>query len=71
MKNAALALLIPSGDAKSLGGKADAKAKGGDSKKLRLSTCKDILAAETPEELDAALSEWMGYYEADDGDEAE
>lgn len=69
MKNAALALLIPSGDAKSLGGKTVDKAGGADdSKKLRLSACKDILAAETPEELDTALSEYIGYIENDEAD---
>ncbi|HVQ52657.1 MAG TPA: hypothetical protein VMS92_21690 [Mycobacterium sp.] len=66
---AALALLIPSADGESAKGKVGKKDKAGAaSKKLRLSTCKDILAAETPEDLDTALTEWMGYYE---GDEAE
>lgn len=60
MKGAALALLAPSKE-KSDDEKGSKKSKGGGSKELRLSAAKDILDAETPKELDAALKEYIGY----------
>lgn len=62
MKNAALALLAsPKGPKeKSDGDKDETKPKGGGSvKKIKLSAARDILAAETPEDLVGPLSEFI------------
>lgn len=64
MKNAALALLLSPKEKSDDDEKKPAK--GGSSKKLKLSAAKDILAAETPEELVGPLSEFIKYCTAGD-----